>query len=60
MPQKELLMQKSSNINIHYLPELVKKYIEYSPYRKYVNLVYEDFLLGTGGTLLKNKCYGPY
>ena len=42
-------------INTHYLPELVKKYIEQSSYKKYIKLVYEDYLLGTGGTLLKNK-----
>lgn len=42
-------------INTHYLPQLVENFIKNSEYKKYVTLVYEDKLLSTGGTLLKNK-----
>ncbi len=42
-------------VNLHYFPEAVQAYVETSPYRPYATLVYEEHLLGTAGTLLKNK-----
>jgi mannose-1-phosphate guanylyltransferase len=44
-------------INTHYLYNLVEEFINNSPYKSYITLVYEDKLLGTGGTLLKNKFF---
>ena len=38
-------------INIHYLHELVIKYIEASSYKKFITLCYEETLLGTAGTV---------
>ena len=42
-------------VNLHYLSEQVNDYIANSPYREWVATVYEETLLGTGGTLLKNR-----
>lgn len=42
-------------INTHYLADRVAHFIDQSPYRGDVVLVYEPTLLGTGGTLLKNR-----
>lgn len=42
-------------VNLHYFHEQVAKYIQGSPYKDYVTMVYEDQLLGTAGTLLHNK-----
>jgi mannose-1-phosphate guanylyltransferase len=42
-------------VNLHYLPEEVKKYLSNSKYKNIVKTVYEEVLLGTGGTLLKNR-----
>jgi len=42
-------------VNLHYLSKKVDAYIAASPYKKCVTTVYEDNLLGTGGTLLKNR-----
>lgn len=42
-------------VNLHHLSRTVKAYIEKSPYRESVTTVYEASLLGTGGTLLKNR-----
>lgn len=42
-------------INLHYLAEKVRAYIEESEYRDKVTLVYEENMLGTAGTLLKNR-----
>ena len=44
-------------INLHYLSGKVISYLENSPYRHYVETVHEEKLLGTAGTLLKNKSY---
>jgi len=44
-------------VNIHYLSEQVEAYIRSSPYREYVKTVYEENLLGTGGTLLENRAF---
>lgn len=42
-------------INLHYLSEQVETYINSSPYRNNIKIVHEKHLLGTGGTLLKNR-----
>lgn len=42
-------------INTHYLAEAVEAYIEGSRWRDRVELVYEQSLLGTGGTLKANR-----
>lgn len=42
-------------INTHYLPELVRKFVRASPWRERIELVHEDSLLGTGGTVLRNR-----
>ena len=44
-------------INLHYLPEVVKSYIEKYQNSIKISTVYEEKLLGTGGTLLKNKAF---
>jgi mannose-1-phosphate guanylyltransferase len=42
-------------INTHYLENVVLDFINHSKYKNFVHIVYEEKLLGTGGTLLKNK-----
>ena len=42
-------------INTHYLSKQVEEFIENSQYKDQVRLVYEEELLLTGGTILKNK-----
>jgi mannose-1-phosphate guanylyltransferase len=42
-------------VNTHYLPEQVRGYIAEHPLGKKVDLVHEESLLGTGGTILSNK-----
>lgn len=44
-------------VNTHYLSKKVEDYIMNSEFRNYITIVYEDKLLGTGGTLLKNKSF---
>jgi len=44
-------------VNLHHLSKTVKAYITNSPYKNYVTTVYEETLLGTGGTLLKNRSF---
>ncbi|NWH04966.1 nucleotidyltransferase family protein [Desulfobacter latus] len=44
-------------INLHYLPDVVTSYIAQSPYKGIIKTVYEKELLGTGGTLLKNRSF---
>ncbi len=54
----EMLLDSEINyilINMHYLPEQVSDFIENGIFKERVSLVYEDTLLGTGGTLLKNQ-----
>jgi mannose-1-phosphate guanylyltransferase len=41
-------------INTHYLSSMVEDYLKNSKYSKYVELIYEDDLLGTAGTFFKN------
>ncbi len=42
-------------VNLHYFADTVRAYLKTSPYAKNVTVVYEENLLGTGGTLLKNR-----
>jgi len=42
-------------INTHYLAEQVENFVLGSNYRSKVKLVHEEILLGTAGTILKNK-----
>jgi mannose-1-phosphate guanylyltransferase len=42
-------------INLHYLPDQVRRYVAESAYLLNITLVQEEELLGTGGTILKNK-----
>lgn len=44
-------------VNLHYLPQLVVTYLENHRYPIKVSTVHEKSLLGTGGTLLRNKEY---
>ncbi len=39
-------------INTHYLPEPVRDYVASSPYKDRIQLIHEENLLGTGGTLM--------
>ena len=50
-------------INTHYLPGAVRAFVAASKWRDAVTLVHEDALLGTGGTVLKNRGFlsgGPF
>ena len=42
-------------VNTHHLPETVRHFVVESPWRERITLVHEDRLLGTGGTVLKNR-----
>jgi len=42
-------------INTHYLPQKVEEFVRKSKLSKFIKIVYEEKLLGTGGTLLKNR-----
>lgn len=42
-------------VNLHHLADRVTEYIKESPYASIVKTVYEEKLLGTAGTLLKNR-----
>lgn len=42
-------------VNLHHHAEKVTNFINNSPYQEFVTTVYEENLLGTGGTLLKNQ-----
>ena len=42
-------------VNLHYHADKVIDFINNSKYGKFVSTVYEERLLGTGGTLLKNR-----
>ncbi|MBI5576921.1 MAG: nucleotidyltransferase family protein [Deltaproteobacteria bacterium] len=44
-------------VNLHYLAEKVRGYIETSGFREIVSTVYEKELLGTAGTLLRNRAF---
>ena len=42
-------------VNTHYLPEPVREFVAASPCRNHITLVHEEELLGTGGTVLRNR-----
>lgn len=42
-------------VNLHHLAELMKEWIELTEYAPQVRMVYEESLLGTGGTLFRNR-----
>lgn len=42
-------------VNTHHLPETVRHFVTESPWRERVTLVHEKHLLGTGGTVLRNR-----
>lgn len=44
-------------VNLHYLADKVREYIETSGFRQIVSTVYEENLLGTAGTLLRNRAF---
>jgi mannose-1-phosphate guanylyltransferase len=44
-------------INTHHLDDVVNQHINQSIYKNNVRLVYEDKLLGTAGTIKKNKVF---
>jgi mannose-1-phosphate guanylyltransferase len=44
-------------INTHYLPLMVEKYVRDSAWSSLIDITHEVELLGTGGTILKNKQY---
>lgn len=42
-------------VNTHYLPRQVAEFVKQSPWRPLIDLVHEEKLLGTGGTVLRNR-----
>ena len=42
-------------INTHYMAPMVRKYLIQSSWLPYIKLVHEEILLGTGGTILRNR-----
>jgi mannose-1-phosphate guanylyltransferase len=42
-------------VNTHYLSAVVEAHVARSPWRDRIDLVHEDVLLGTGGTVLANR-----
>lgn len=42
-------------VNTHYLPEAVRRFAAESPWRERITLAHEERLLGTGGTVLRNR-----
>jgi mannose-1-phosphate guanylyltransferase len=56
----DLLLQNGIErvlINTHYFPDVVREFVERSRWRNAVDLVHEDMLLGTGGTVLHNRSF---
>jgi mannose-1-phosphate guanylyltransferase len=48
---------KNILINLHYLPAMVEEFVLKSKYALNTKLVLENRLLGTGGTILKNRIF---
>ena len=44
-------------LNTHWLPQQVRSHVASSPWRSRIDLVHEDQLLGTGGTVLANRAW---
>lgn len=44
-------------VNTHYLPKAVNTFVKESDWVNQIDMVYEPFLLGTGGTVLSNQNY---
>lgn len=44
-------------VNLHHLPDSVRRFIDSSPWRDQVEISYERELLGTGGTVLNNAMF---
>ena len=44
-------------INTHYLADTVKTFLDHSSQKEHITVVHEEKLLGTGGTLLKNRSF---
>jgi mannose-1-phosphate guanylyltransferase len=44
-------------VNTHYMAPMVQDYLRYSTWSSSVKLVHEEILLGTGGTILKNRFF---
>lgn len=44
-------------VNTHYLPDAVRHHVERSRWRDRIDLAHEVKLLGTGGTILRNRAY---
>lgn len=44
-------------VNLHYLPEAVRAFLAKSTHTIKITTVYEELLLGTAGTVLKNRDY---
>lgn len=50
-------------INTHYLPHAVRAFVAGSRWRDSIDMVHEEILLGTGGTVLRNRNFldgGPF
>ena len=50
-------------VNTHHLAEPVRRFVAASPWRDSIDLTHEDGLLGTGGTVLRNRKFlggGPF
>jgi mannose-1-phosphate guanylyltransferase len=50
-------------VNTHYLSRAVRAFVAGSPWRDSIEMVHEDLLLGTGGTVLRNRDFlanGPF
>lgn len=50
-------------VNTHYLPEAVREFVAASAWRDSIEMVHEEVLLGTGGTVLRNRDFlggGPF
>lgn len=44
-------------INTHYMAAAVKRHVADNKWRDQIDLVHEDVLLGTGGTILRNRAF---
>ena len=44
-------------VNLHYFADKVEDYVKNSAYQRFVETVYEKDLLGTAGTVLKNRAF---